>query len=197
MPHYTVICGLSGCNICNAHAPCYTVICGLSGCTICNAHVPYYTVLDELSSAHLIIQMLEKESRTEDAPTTLNQQDESYAAGDWEVKLTKRKKGSPGGNKKINITEGTRPQMDTVELRNRFSAFATNREMRLSDNKENKCDNLSRSNTSAPKIHTKQYRRAYIRGLLEKYPTFFLCEHLMDYNLARLHEPTLNLSAHA
>ena len=37
-----------------------------------------------------------------------------------------------------------------------------------------------------------------IRGLLEKYPTFFfLCEHLMDYNLARLHEPTLNLSAHA
>ena len=25
----------------------------------------------------------------------------------------------------------------------------------------------------------------------------FLCEHLMDYNLARLHEPTLNLSAHA
>ena len=26
---------------------------------------------------------------------------------------------------------------------------------------------------------------------------FFLCEHLMDYNLARLHEATLNLSAHA
>jgi len=25
----------------------------------------------------------------------------------------------------------------------------------------------------------------------------FLCEHLMDYSLARLHEPTLNLSAHA
>ena len=25
----------------------------------------------------------------------------------------------------------------------------------------------------------------------------FLCEHLMDYNLARLHEPTLNLSVHA
>ena len=25
----------------------------------------------------------------------------------------------------------------------------------------------------------------------------FVCEHLMDYNLARLHEPTLNLSAHA
>ena len=154
-------------------------------------------LLDELSSAHLIIQMLEKESRTEDAPTTLNQQDENYAAVDWEVKLTKGKKGSPEGKRKINITEGTRPKMDTVELRNCFSAFATDREMRLSDNKENKCDNLSRSNTSAPKIHTKQYRRAYIRGLLEKYPTFFLCEHLMDYNLARLHEPTLNLSAHA
>jgi len=26
---------------------------------------------------------------------------------------------------------------------------------------------------------------------------FFLCEHLMNYNLARLHELTLNLSAHA
>ena len=25
----------------------------------------------------------------------------------------------------------------------------------------------------------------------------FLCEHLMDYNLARLHEPILNLNAHA
>ena len=43
------------------------------------------------------------------------------------------------------------------------------------------------------KIHTNNY----IRGLLEKYQTFFLCEHLMDYNLARLHEPTLNLSAYA
>ena len=43
-----------------------------------------------------------------------------------------------------------------------------------------------------------RYSFIIIRGLLEKYPTvFFLCEHLMDYNLARLHEPTLNLSAHA
>jgi hypothetical protein len=25
----------------------------------------------------------------------------------------------------------------------------------------------------------------------------FLCEHLMDYSLARWHEPTLNLCAHA
>jgi len=42
------------------------------------------------------------------------------------------------------------------------------------------------------------FHKLNIRGLLEKYPTVFcLCEHLMDYNLARLHEPTLNLSAHA
>ena len=40
-------------------------------------------------------------------------------------------------------------------------------------------------------------KKRRVGGLLEKYPTFFLCEHLMDYNLARLHEPTLNLSAHA
>jgi len=84
--------------------------------------------------------MLGKESRTEDATTTLNQHDESYAAGDWEVNLTKGKKGSPEGKRKINITEGTRPKMNTAELRNRFSALATDREMRLSDNKENKCE---------------------------------------------------------
>jgi len=48
-------------------------------------------------------------------------------------------------------------------------------------------------------IYITSYHTIYhIRGLLEKYPTvFFLCKHLMDYNLARLHEPTLNLSAHA
>ena len=40
---------------------------------------------------------------------------------------------------------------------------------------------------SAP--HTRSVRKVSDR--------IFLCEHLMDYNLARLHEPTLNLSAHA
>ena len=34
----------------------------------------------------------------------------------------------------------------------------------------------------------------YVRKVSDR---IFLCEHLMDYNLARLHEPTLNLSAHA
>jgi hypothetical protein len=38
-------------------------------------------------------------------------------------------------------------------------------------------------------IHTRSVRKVSDR--------IFLCEHLMDYNLARLHEPTLNLSAHA
>ena len=37
--------------------------------------------------------------------------------------------------------------------------------------------------------HTRSVRKVSDR--------IFLCEHLMDYNLARLHEPTLNLSAHA
>ena len=37
----------------------------------------------------------------------------------------------------------------------------------------------------------------YTRSVRKVSDLFFLCEHLMDYNLARLHEPTLNLSAHA
>ena len=37
----------------------------------------------------------------------------------------------------------------------------------------------------------------YTRSVRKVSDRIFLCEHLMDYNLARLHEPTLNLSAHA
>ena len=37
----------------------------------------------------------------------------------------------------------------------------------------------------------------FTRSVRKVSDLFFLCEHLMDYNLARLHEPTLNLSAHA
>ena len=38
---------------------------------------------------------------------------------------------------------------------------------------------------------------AHTRSVRKVSDRIFLCEHLMDYNLARLHEPTLNLSAHA
>ena len=37
----------------------------------------------------------------------------------------------------------------------------------------------------------------YTRSVRKVSDRIFLCEHLMEYNLARLHEPTLNLSAHA
>jgi hypothetical protein len=37
----------------------------------------------------------------------------------------------------------------------------------------------------------------YTRSVRKVSDRIFLCEHLMDYNLARLLEPTLNLSAHA
>ena len=40
-------------------------------------------------------------------------------------------------------------------------------------------------------------RVLYTRSVRKVSGCIFLCEHLMDYNLARLHEPTLNLSAHA
>jgi len=39
--------------------------------------------------------------------------------------------------------------------------------------------------------------RGRTRSVRKVSDRIFLCEHLMDYNLARLHEPTLNLSAHA
>ena len=39
--------------------------------------------------------------------------------------------------------------------------------------------------------------RVCTRSVRKVSDRIFLCEHLMDYNLARLHEPTLNLSAHA
>ena len=47
----------------------------------------------------------------------------------------------------------------------------------------------NRSITSKGLLNTRSVRKVSDR--------IFLCEHLMDYNLARLHEPTLNLSAHA
>ena len=43
-------------------------------------------------------------------------------------------------------------------------------------------------------LHEVQYNTRSVRKVSDR---IFLCEHLMDYNLARLHEPTLNLSAHA
>jgi len=55
-------------------------------------------------------------------------------------------------------------------------------------------------------VHTTAYITRHIKFVLKHWYTrsvrkvsdrIFLCEHLMDYNLARLHEPTLNLSAHA
>ena len=39
--------------------------------------------------------------------------------------------------------------------------------------------------------------RRYKRSVRKVSDLFFSFEHLMDYNLARLHEPTVNLSAHA
>ena len=45
------------------------------------------------------------------------------------------------------------------------------------------------ANSCVEGTHTRSVRKVSDR--------IFLCEHLMDYNLARLHEPTLNLSAHA
>ena len=39
--------------------------------------------------------------------------------------------------------------------------------------------------------------RVYTWSVRKVSDRIFLCKHLMDYNLARLHEPTLNLSAHA
>ena len=42
-----------------------------------------------------------------------------------------------------------------------------------------------------------EYFKHSTRSVRKVSDRIFVCEHLMDYNLARLHEPTLNLSAHA
>jgi len=116
---------------------------------------------DEISSAYLIIQMLEEESRSEDATTTSNQHEERDTAGDWEVKLPKGNKGSPEVKRKIRITEGIRSKTEIVEMKNRFSVLATEKEMQINKNKKVNSDNLSRSITNVPEIHTKQYKRVY------------------------------------
>jgi len=46
-------------------------------------------------------------------------------------------------------------------------------------------------------LHVRLQEFLYTRSVRKVSDRIFLCEHLMDYNLARLHEPTLNLSAHA
>jgi hypothetical protein len=46
-------------------------------------------------------------------------------------------------------------------------------------------------------LHKNSYTFCSTRSVRKVSDRIFLCEHLMDYNLARLHEPTLNLSAHA
>jgi len=113
---------------------------------------------DELSSAYLIIQMLEKESRSEDATTTLNQHEERDTTGDWEVKLPKGNKGSPEGKKKTRITEGIRSKTEIVEMKNHFLVLAMEKEMQINKNKKANSDNLSRSITNVPEIQTKQYK---------------------------------------
>jgi len=50
---------------------------------------------------------------------------------------------------------------------------------------------------SARRMCIIMYGNACTRSVRKVSDRIFLCEHLMDYNLARLHEPTLNLSAHA
>jgi len=47
------------------------------------------------------------------------------------------------------------------------------------------------------RMYVRMHVCTYTRSVRKVSDRIFLCEHLMDYNLARLHEPTLNLSAHA
>jgi len=116
---------------------------------------------EELSSAYLIIQMLEKESRPEDAKTTWNQHEERNMIRDWEVKLPNGNKGSPEGKRRIRITEGIRSKRETVEMKNRFSVLTMEKEMQITKNKKLNSENLSRFIISEPEIQTKQYKRVF------------------------------------
>ena len=70
-----------------------------------------------------------------------------------------------------------------------------------------KCNKLNKSHLAGQllnsihdaRTHVYKYIYIYIhtRSVRKVSDRILLCEHLMDYNLARLLEPTLNLSAHA
>jgi hypothetical protein len=57
-----------------------------------------------------------------------------------------------------------------------------------------RCGTLTDNRALVSDTHIQQSNTWSVRKVSDR---IFLCEHLMDYNLARLHEPTLNLSAHA
>jgi hypothetical protein len=57
-----------------------------------------------------------------------------YTADDWGIKSTKGKKGSSEGNMEIRNNEVIRSKNETVEMRNRFSALATDDGMQISEN---------------------------------------------------------------
>jgi len=94
-------------------------------------------LLEELSSAHLIIQILEKELRTADATPRSNQHEdcERYTAGDWEVKLKQGNKGNLECKRKIKRTVGIREKTDTIEINNRFSILIMDEDLQTNKTK--------------------------------------------------------------
>ena len=133
-------------------------------CTKCvEVEIQHQQVFEELSSAQLIIQMLKKESTLEGA-TTSNQLDERelYTTDDWEVMSTKGKKGRPDGKIQIRDNEVIRSKNRTVEMRNRYSALATDDGIQGCENNMNMCENLTRISTSMPKTNTKRDKQECI-----------------------------------
>ena len=115
-------------------------------------------LLEELSSAHLIIQMLEKELRTVDATPRSNQHEdcERYTARDWEVKLKQGNEGNLEGKRKIKRSEGIGEKTDTIEIYNRFSILVMDEDIQTNKIKVPNSENLSRLVSSALETQTKQ-----------------------------------------
>jgi hypothetical protein len=63
--------------------------------------------------------------------------------------------------------------------------------------KNSNYSNLQWHENTGEETDTLQFITPHTRSVRKVSDRIFLCEHLMDYSLARWHEPTLNLSAHA
>jgi len=77
------------------------------------------------------------------------------------MKSTKGKKGSSEGKMKIRNNEMIKSKIETVEIRNCYSALETDDETQLYENEKNISEYLSRTATSMSKTNTKLNKQEY------------------------------------
>jgi hypothetical protein len=121
-------------------------------------------VLEELSSVQLIIQMLKKETTLEDATTatTTSKQhtDHKLLTEDyWQTKSAKEEKGKSKGKWKIRNNERISSMNETIEIKNRYVALATNDGRSENENKTNMYEELPNNSTSLLERNTERNKQ--------------------------------------